>query len=150
MGDLGSLVCTTRLQRAKGNQMSHSDLHRDRVQGTVFLYNDSLTNCFCFFPLSPSKALNCQQGSSPWTAKTAKEIKKMRKRRRKQKRTKERAFGQSTETVGENELHRWDNDIQSLLSVILKQIPLALLLKGVRFHRETSLWSHITLRCFYR
>ena len=74
----------------------------------------------------------------------------MRKRRRKQKRTKERAFGQSTETVGENELHRWDNDIQSLLTVILKQIPLALLLKGVRFHRETSLWSHITLRCFYR
>ena len=38
----------------------------------------------------------------------------MRKGRRKQKRIKERAFGQSTEIVGDNDMHRWETDIDSL------------------------------------
>ena len=65
--------------------MSHSDLHRNRVQGTVFLYNDSLTNCFCFFPTVSIKSTQLSTGIITMDSKDSERNKKDEKEKKEAK-----------------------------------------------------------------
>ena len=49
---------------------------------------------------------NPPEGTIPWKQKPDREVQRIQERRREQLQIKERAFGQSTETVAENNIYR--------------------------------------------
>ena len=84
----------------------------------------------------------------------------MRRRKRRRRRLKLKAFGQSTSTVGEENVNRYrfesldfhlDTSRPHFLHDIetdsIEQVSLVMLVKRIRFRGETPLWSHLTLRC---
>ena len=95
------------------------------------------------------------KGPSPWTSRPARVVRNMRRRKRRRKRLKLKAFGQSTSTVGEENVNRYRfefGDVQTkflcdIETGSIEQVSLAVLVKRIRFRGETPLWSHLTLRC---
>ena len=99
------------------------------------------------------------KGPSPWTGRPGRVVRNMRRRKRRRKRLKLKAFGQSTSTVGEENVNRYrfefgfsSGDVQTTLlhdieTGSIEQVSLAVLVKRIRFRGETPLWSHLTLRC---
>ena len=62
--------------------------------------------CYIFTQYTPLYQLHPHKGTSPWTSRPARVVRNMRRRKRRRKRIKLKAFGQSTSTVGEENVNR--------------------------------------------
>ena len=82
---------------------------------------------YIFTQYTPLYHHHPHKGPSPWTSRPGRVVRNMRRRKRRQKRLKLKAFGQSTSTVGEENVNRYrfelgfsSGDVQTTFCTILK------------------------------